>query len=113
MMLRWLPALLAAGLAAGAAAQTSAQAFDVPPELWERPRTGAAVLGQEPVRRAVLQALANADAQLVIHHGPGQETQVQAEELKSWLAALAIDPKRVALRGDGAAGSPMKIEIVP
>ena len=112
-MLRCLWVVLAGGLAVAAAAQTSAQVADIAPELWDRPRTGAAVLAQEPIRRAVQQALANADAQLVIHHGPGQETQVQAEELKSWLAALAIDPRRVALRGDVAAGSPMKIEIVP
>ena len=88
------------------------QAVEVPPELWDRPRTGAAVLAQEPVKRAVIQALAKPDAQIVIHHGAGQETLVQAEELKSWLAALAVDPRRVSLRGGGAAGAPMRIEVI-
>ena len=88
------------------------QAVDVPPELWDRPRTGAAVLAQEPLKRAVLQALAKPDAQIVIHHGAGQETLVQAEELKSWLAALAVDPRRVSLRGNAAAGAPMRIEVI-
>lgn len=89
----------------------SAQSLEVPPELWDRPRTGRAVLEQENVRRVVVAALAKPDAQIIIHHAAGQEPLVQAEELRSWLAALAIDTRRIVLRSDGIAGAPMKIEV--
>ncbi|MGZ8156089.1 MAG: hypothetical protein ACXW2I_10685 [Burkholderiales bacterium] len=108
-MVRCLATIALSACWMGALAQT----HDVPPELWDRPRTGAALLGEESVKRAVLTAIAQPDAQLVIHHAPGQEREVQAAEIRSWLGALAIDPRRIALRADLSAGAFMKIEIVP
>ena len=104
-MLLWAAALLAS--------QALAQSFEVPAELWDRPRTARAVLEQENVKRAVGAALAKPDAQIVIHHGAGQEPLVQAEELRSWLAALAIDSRRTILRADAAPGAPITLEIAP
>jgi hypothetical protein len=89
-----------------------AQAADVPPDLWDRPRTGALVLGHESLKRVVVAALAEPDARIVIHHPAGQEPQIQAEELRSWLGALAIDPRRIVLRGDLGSGTTMKMELV-
>ena len=100
-------------LALMAASQTQAQTFDVPPELWDRPRTARAVLDQENVRRAVAAALARPEAQIVIHHPAGPEALVQAEELRSWLAALAIDSRRTLLRADAAPGASITLEITP
>ena len=90
-----------------------AQTFEVPAELWDRPRTARAVLDQDNVKRAVAAALAQPEAQIVIHHSPGQEPLVQAEELRSWLAALAIDSRRTVLRGDAAPGATITLEITP
>lgn len=90
-----------------------AQTQEVPPELWDRPRTGAAIVQQESVKRAVGALLAQPEAQLVIHHARGQEALLQAEELQSWLVALAIDTRRIMLRNDLAAGAPIKIEVIP
>ena len=95
------------------AASAAAQVFDVPPDLWDRPRTARAVLDQDSVKQAVGAALARPEAQIVIHHAAGQEPLVQAEELRSWLAALAIDSRRVILRPDAVAGASMKIEVMP
>jgi hypothetical protein len=95
----------------GAFAQAPSSTWPVAPELWDRPRTARAVLEQENVRQAVAAALQKPDAQIVIHHAAGQEPQLQAEELRSWLAALAIDSRRVVLRSDVPAG--MTIEIAP
>lgn len=107
-MLRWLLACAIVSCALGA----SAQSVDIPPELWDRPRTGRAVLDHENIRRVINVGLDKPDAQIVIHHAAGQEPLVQAEELKSWLTALAIDSRRIMLRADAAAGSPMRLEIV-
>jgi hypothetical protein len=90
-----------------------AQSLDVASELWDRPRTGRAVLEEQSVKQAVVMALEKPESQMVIHHSPGQEPQLQAEELRSWLAALAIDPRRIVLRGDLTASAPLKIEVLP
>ena len=103
--------IIAAGLA-GASFAASAQIHEVPPELWDRPRTARAIVDQEPIKRAVGAALAQPAAQLVIRHGAGQEPMLQAEELRSWLGALAIDTRRIVLRNDLPAGAPIQIEVV-
>ena len=105
-----LSILLVAALAAPA---SYAQTFEVPAELWDRPRTARAVLDQDNVKRAVGAALAKPESQIVIHHPAGQEPLVQAEELRSWLAALAIDSRRTVLRADAAPGAPITLEITP
>lgn len=97
--------LLAASAAAG-------ETFSVGPELWDRPRSGRIVLEQPAVRQAVNAYLASPAQTLVIHHAPGTDPAVQAEELRNWLIALAIDPARIALAGDLAAGEVLKIEVV-
>ena len=47
----------------------------------------------------------------VIHHGYGQEALLQAEELRMWLMALAIDGARVSLINDVKPKEPLKIEV--
>lgn len=110
--MRGLPSALIALTWLLSSAAAFAQGVPVDPALWDRPRTGVGVLEQDTIRRAVLAALANPNAQLVLHHASGQEPQVQAEELRSWLGALAIDFRRIALRADPAPRAPLRIEVV-
>ena len=91
--------------------QASAQSFVVQAELWDRPRSAVAVMGQPSVRQAVAAWLAQPTARLVIHHGPGQESQLQAEEIRTWLTALALEPQRLVLRGDMKGGA-LQIEVL-
>ena len=107
-MIRFI--LAAAGLLAAFSA--AAQAFVVPPALWDRPRSGQAVLESPAVRQAVGAWLAQPGARLVLRHGAAQESVLAAEELRSWLAALAVEPARIALRNDLAAGEPLRIDIL-
>ena len=90
-----------------------AQTYEVPPELWDRPRTAAAIAGDESLKRAVGVLLAAPDSRFVIHHATGHESLLQAEELKSWLGALAIDPQRIILRNDLLPGATIKVEVTP
>jgi hypothetical protein len=101
------------GICTAAAFAANAQRLDVGPELWDRPRTGAAVLAHESVKSAALAVLERPEARIVIHHAAGQEPAVQAEELRAWLAALAIDPQRIVLRADLEPASAIKIEVLP
>ena len=98
--------LLAAAFAA------AAQTFVVPPELWDRPRSGRAVLEQPAVRQAVNACLAQPGARLVVHHGAGQESVLAAEEVRSWLTALAVEPALISLRGGPKPSEPLRLEVV-
>ena len=95
-----------------AAVTAAAQAFVVPPELWDRPRSGGTILEQPAIRQAVNACLAQPGSRLVIHHAAAQEGLLAAEELRSWLVALALDPARVSLRGGLKPGEPQRIELV-
>ena len=99
--------LCAAGAPAGAAEQLA-----VAPELWDRPRSARSVLEQPAVREAVRAYLAQAGSRLVIHHGYGQDPLLQAEELRAWLMALAVDAARIELLGDVKSGESLKIEVL-
>jgi hypothetical protein len=104
---RWLPAafLLAAALPA------AAQSFAVPADLWDRPRTGAAMLEQPVLRQAVAAAMAAPEAAIVIHHAADGEAAVQAEELRAWLMALALDASRIRLAGDRKPREALVVEV--
>jgi len=102
---------LLAFVMAAAAAEASAQSFAVPAELWDRPRSAAAVMGVPSIRQAVGAWLAQPAARLVVHHGPGQESQLQAEEIRTWLIALALESERLTLRGDLRGSEPLQLEI--
>ena len=95
-----------------AAAAAAGESFPVGPELWDRPRSGRTVLEHPAIRRAVDAYLAGGADRLVIHHAPGTESLVQAEELRNWLIALAIDPARIAVSSDLAAGGMLTIEVL-
>jgi hypothetical protein len=103
--------LLSAGYAAALAAAAAAQTFVVPPELWDRPRSGRTVTEQPAIRQAVNAWLAQPGARLIVHHGTGQDSQRAAEELRSWLAALALEPARISLRNDLQPSEPLRLEI--
>lgn len=79
-----------------------AYAAQIAPELWDRPRSAQAVMAQSSVRQAVAAYQSKGTARIVIVHGTRQDAQLQAEELRAWLVALAVDSKRVQLRADAA-----------
>ncbi len=96
---------------AGMAGAATAQSFTVPQALWDRPRTGQAVLEQPAVHGAVKAHLEREGSRLIVHHGPTQESLLLAEELRAWLVALALEPSRVVLQNDLSMGDPLRIEV--
>jgi hypothetical protein len=48
----------------------------------------------------------------VVHHVPGPESQLQAEEIRAWLTALALEAERVTLRGDLKGTEPLLLEVM-
>ena len=98
-------------LATCAASVLAADISVVPNELWDRPRSGRAVLDSPGIRQAVQLLLARPDASLIIHHGRGQERLLEAEELRAWLIALSVEATRILLNNDLQANEPLKVEI--
>lgn len=96
----WLPLTLQPAFAA-----------EVAPELWDRPRSAAAVMAQPAVREAVAAYQAGSTVRLVIVYGQRQEALLQAEELRAWLVALAVDGRRLQLRADPAAKA-LQLEVI-
>lgn len=105
-----MSALRHAAVVAALLSCAAAAAAQIAPELWDRPRSAAAVMAQDAVRQAVAGYHGRAGSRLIIVHGARQEAQLQAEELRSWLTALAIDSARIELRADPAAGA-LRIEL--
>jgi hypothetical protein len=103
---------LTAGLPARAGELVSPPSGAVPYELWDRPRSGRAVLAVPAVREAMTTLSANPAAQLMIRHPASVEGTLQAEELRTWLIARAIAPGRLVLRAEPAARQPLQLEIV-
>lgn len=83
---------------------------EVAAELWDRPRSARTVMAQAAVRQAVAEYQARGTARIIITHGAGQEALLQAEELRAWLAALAVDSRRVQLRAEPAVAV-LRIEV--
>lgn len=105
---RLVLAVLAAALPCSVVAQG---AEELPPELWDRPRSAQSVMAQPVIRQAVLALQSRSDARLRIVHGTRQESVLQAEELRAWLIALAVEDTRVQLRAETAAAV-IRLEIV-
>lgn len=68
-------------------------------------------MAQPAVRQAVLSLQSRSDARLQIVHGTRPEAQLQAEELRAWLVALAVEGTRLQLRADPAAAT-IRLELV-
>jgi hypothetical protein len=102
--------VLALSLLIGAA-HAQAQSLVVAPELWDRPRSARAVLGEAAVKQAVNAYLAQPGGRLVIHYGAAQESVLQAEELRSWLVALAVEPQHIGLLRDLKPGAALRMEV--
>jgi hypothetical protein len=103
--MRWLNVVL------WFAAAGNAVSADLPPELWDRPRSAQAVMAQPAVRQAVATLQSRSDARLLIVHGTRPEAQLQAEELRAWLVALAVESARLQLRADASAAT-IRLELI-
>lgn len=88
------------------------QGWDVSPELWEKPRSGTIVRAQESLRQCVEAYLAQPGARILIHHVDSEESLLQAEELRAWLIALAVEAARVELAADLKPNRNLNVELI-
>ncbi|BCB27746.1 hypothetical protein SKTS_26320 [Sulfurimicrobium lacus] len=83
----------------------------LPAELWDSPRSAALIVAQPVLQHSVAELLAHPHARLLIHHGASDEAVSQAEELRAWLIALAVDSKRIELNTENDARG-LNLELV-
>ena len=81
-----------------------AERVALPSDLWDSPRSGDLVVAVPVLKHGVELLLEHPDARMLIHHGKGDESALQAEELRAWLISLAVDGSRVELIADGSEG---------
>lgn len=100
-------------LALSGAGVHAADSCVVPQELWDRPRTGKAVLAQAVIKPCIAAFAQRPASRLVIRHGAAAEQLLLAEELRAWLVALALDAGRIDLASVSGmkTGDPLIIEI--
>ena len=101
--------LLCFGLVAG---EASSQDWDMPSELWEMPRSGAAVRAQAPLRQCVQAYLAEPGSRILLHHAGNEESLLRAEELRAWLVALAVETTRIELVADLKLNRNLNVELI-
>jgi hypothetical protein len=105
-------ALLLALAGAVSAPALAAPPCPVPSELWDRPRSGPALLAEPALKPCLRKVALDPQARVLIRHGSRGEAPLHAEELLGWLAALAIEPARVDLANDLGASEQLVIEVV-
>jgi hypothetical protein len=88
-----------------------AERVALPADLWDRPRSGDIILALPGLKHAVDLLLEYPEARLLIHHGKGEESMLQAEELRAWLVALAVDGARLELIPDGKLSEGLNLEL--
>ena len=89
-----------------------AEPYQIPAEFWAAPRSGQAVLSLEPLREMVQRHLANPSSMLRLNHGPSEEAQANAGELRSWLIALGIDANHIVVATSPSPNQSISVELV-
>lgn len=84
--------------------------WTVPADFWYTPRSAQGILQQPGIRAAVNEFLQQPDTVLRLHHAPGDESALQADELRYWLMSLALDGKRIQLQADLPPNQPIQLE---
>ena len=80
-------------------------------DSWARPRDGSSVAAMAPLPEAVAQWSANTDRRLVIHYPGGEDGQLWAFELRSWLVALGVPQDSQELVAGSQQADRIEIEL--
>lgn len=107
--MRSFSALLLMAFAATALAQGAVWRVDA--KEWARPRSGETVLQMPDVSGAVHALLGDPSLRLVLRYPGGEDGELWAEELKSWLVALGVPSNR--LESSPGAPRPDVLELLP
>lgn len=80
-------------------------------DAWARPRDGRTVAAMTPLPQAVKKWSEHTGRRLVIHYPGGEDGQLWAFELRSWLVALGVPQAGQELVADGQQADRIEIEL--
>lgn len=80
-------------------------------DSWARPRDGQSVSQMAPLPEVIRQWSEDTTQRLVIHYPGGEEGQLWAYELSSWLVALGVPKNRQELVAGSQQADRIEIEL--
>jgi hypothetical protein len=80
-------------------------------DAWARPRDGGSVAAMAPLPQAVKTWSEHTDRRLVIHYPGGEDGQLWAFELRSWLVALGVPQENLELVAGSQQADRIEIEL--
>jgi hypothetical protein len=95
--------------ASGAAAE--GRSWSLSADSWARPRDGQAVASMQPLPEAIAEWSADTAQHLVIHYPGGEDGQLWAFELRSWLVALGVPQDKLELVAGSQQADRIEIEL--
>lgn len=95
--------------AAGALAED--RSWSLGADSWGQPRDGQSVATMAPLPEAIAGWSADTSQRLVIHYPGGEEGQLWAFELRSWLVALGVPQEKLELVAGSQAADRIEIEL--
>lgn len=80
-------------------------------DTWARPRDGRSVVAMAPLPEAVNSWSKHTGRRLVIHYPGGEDGQLWAFELRSWLVALGVPQESLELVAGSQQADRIEIEL--
>jgi len=105
MLVVFAAVLLSAGVSA------DSDSWSLGADSWARPRDGQSVAAMAPLPEAVNTWSADTTRRLVIHYPGGEDGQLWAYELRSWLVALGVPQDKQELVADSQQADRIEIEL--
>lgn len=103
--------LAAALIGAAGTAAAAPSAWTLGAAEWAAPRTAERVLGLAGVAAAVRALLAAPQATLVLNHPATEAGTLWAEDLRDWLVALGVEPRRIDLAAGKSAIDQLSLAV--
>ncbi len=97
-------------LGAGAAVADE-RSWSLSADGWARPRDGQSVARMAPLPEAIAAWSADTAQRLVIHYPGGEDGQLWAFELRSWLVALGVPQEKLELVAGSQQADRIEIEL--
>ncbi len=80
-------------------------------DTWARPRDGQSIAQMAPLPEVIRQWSQDTAQRLVIHYPGGEDGQLWAHELRSWLVALGVPQDRQELVAGSQQADRIEIEL--
>jgi len=96
-------------VSAGVAAEPGAWSLSA--DSWARPRDGRSVAQMAPLPEVIKKWSEDTTQRLVIHYPGGEEGQLWAHELRSWLVALGVPQNNQELVAGSQQADRIEIEL--